>query len=98
MTLQFFEMLDHYCYLNIKECSFSFCIRVCSYAFLSRPNKILRPMERLATISFIFLGVANLKFKFSIKPVLGRWKIQAQMSVSICDKSSNCICINYWAI
>ena len=30
-----------------------------------------------------FIGVANLKMKFSIKPVLGKWKIQSQMRVSI---------------
>ena len=36
------------------------------------------------TVSFLcFIGVANLKLKFSIKPVLGKWKIQSHMSVSM---------------
>ena len=53
-------------------------------------------LSKFLSIVYEFTGVANLKLKFSIKPVLGKWKVQAYMSVSSSRSSffvENCHCV-----
>jgi len=74
----------------IVSCLWESCLQICITVpcylkVKSNTRKTLcQTFTVIITVSFVcFIGVANLKLKFSVKPVLGRWKIQSQMSVSI---------------